>query len=173
MKNIIYILFIALLVLSGCQDLDLSPEHELSDGSLWNRSEDFKAGVNILYPSIGSFQTDIDSDIAYENSPNSTSNGTRVAPATSNFYNNSYRDIRRCNFLIDRAIANGFQNDRYVAEARWFRAYFYSRLVESYGDVPFYTTTLDPASEELFAARTSRETAYFISLFPMVRPPHS
>ncbi len=158
MKNTIYILFTAILFFWGCQDLDLAPEHQLSDGSLWSRSEDFKAGVNILYPTIGSFQRDADSDIAYTNSPNSTSNGTRVAPATSGFYNNSYRDIRRCNFLIDRAIANGFENDRYVAEARWFRAYYYSRLVESYGDVPFYTTTLDPASEELYAARAPRET---------------
>ena len=147
-----------ILILSGCQDLDLTPEHQLSDGSLWNKSEDFETGVNLLYPSIGSHARDLDSDIAFANNPNGISNGTRVAPATSGFYNNSYRDIRRCNFLIDRAIANGFENDRFVAEARWFRALFYSRLVAAYGDVPFYTEALDPASEVLFNDRTSRET---------------
>ncbi|MDN5204343.1 RagB/SusD family nutrient uptake outer membrane protein [Fulvivirgaceae bacterium BMA10] len=157
MKKLIYIFFGA-LILSACQDLDLTPEHQLSDGSLWNRSEDFQQAVNLLYPSIGSHQRDLDSDIAFANSPNSASNGTRVAPATSGFYNNSYRDIRRCNFLIDRALANGFENDRFVAEARWFRVLFYSRLVEAYGDVPFYTAALDPASEALLDTRTSRET---------------
>lgn len=157
MKKLLYI-FTCMLILFGCQDLDLTPEHQLSDGSLWNRSEDFRQGINLLYPTIGSFQLDTDSDIAFANSPNSTSNGTRVAPATSGFYNNSYRDIRRCNFLIDRAILNGFENDRFVAEARWFRALIYYRLVEAYGDVPFYTIALDPASESLLDARTSRET---------------
>ena len=157
MKKFIPI-FLIVWIIFGCQDLDLTPEHQLSDGSLWNRSEDFETGVNLLYPSIGSHTRDLDSDIAYANNPNAISNGTRVAPATSGFYNNSYRDIRRCNFLIDRAITNGFENDRFVAEARWFRVLFYSRLVEAYGDVPFYTETLDPASEMLLESRTSRET---------------
>ena len=155
MKKFIFI-FLAVLIVFGCQELDLVPENQLSDGSLWNRSEDFEIGVNLLYPSIGVHQNDWDSDIAFADGPNSTSNGSRVAPATSNFYNNSYRDIRRCNFLIDRAIANGFEDDRFVAEARWFRALFYSRLIAAYGDVLFYTVTLDPTSGALFNARTSR-----------------
>ena len=156
MKKFIYI-FLITLIFSGCQDLDLTPENLLSDGSLWNRSEDFETGVNLLYPGIGEHTSDLDSDIAFANSPNSISNGTRTAPATSTFYNDSYRDIRRCNFLIDRAIVNGFEDDRFVAEARWFRALFYARLVEVYGDVPFYTEAIDPASEALFDVRTPRE----------------
>ncbi|MCG6187342.1 RagB/SusD family nutrient uptake outer membrane protein [Maribellus maritimus] len=158
MKNLIYILFAPILFL-GCQDFDLTPEHQLSDGSLWDKSEHYKAGVNILYPSIGSHSdaTDNDSDFSYALGPNNISNGSRDVPASSNFYNNSYRDIRRCNFIIDRAIENGFESDRYVAEARWFRALFYFRLVEAYGDIPFYTKTLDPSSEELFDTRTPRK----------------
>ncbi|MCG8310015.1 MAG: RagB/SusD family nutrient uptake outer membrane protein, partial [Cytophagales bacterium] len=151
-------IIISFLILSACQDLDLVPEHQLSDGSLWNRSDDFKNGVNRLYPSIGSHQRDLDSDIAFENSPNSTSNGTRVAPAESSFYNSNYSNIRAANFLIDRAIQNGFETDRFVAEARWFRALYYARLVQAYGDVQFFTEVLDPGSDDLFAPRTSRAT---------------
>ena len=157
MKKIIKILLVPILFY-GCQDFNLEPEHQLSDGSLWNNSEHFKAAVNILYNSIGSHSesTDNDSDFSYGLGPNPVSNGTRDVPASSSFFNNTYRDIRRCNFIIERGYNNGFENNRFVAEARWFRALFYYRLVEAYGDVPFYTNTLDPSSEELFDSRTSR-----------------
>jgi hypothetical protein len=162
MKKIkfIYILItkVGTMVLLGCQDLDLEPEHDLSDGNLWFNSEDYRRGVNFLYPSMGSFRLDSDSDIAFSNSPNSVSNGSRVAPAISGFYNNTYISIRDANFLIDRAELNGFSDDRFVAEARWFRAFHYLRLVEAYGDVPFYTSVLDPGSDALFDPRTSRAT---------------
>ena len=138
-QYLIYILF--LNVVFACQDFNLSPEHQLSDESLWNDSEHFRAGVNILYQSIGTHDNylDNDSDFSYGLGSNNVSNGSRDVPASSSFYNDSYRDIRRCNFIIERAIDNGFENNRYVAEARWFRSLFYFRLVKSYGDVPFYT----------------------------------
>lgn len=163
MKKYIYIVLSTFFALGACQKLDLVPEDQLSDGSLWKNSRDYERGVNILYRSFGGgggFERtdDIDSDFAISGGVNSVSNGTRIAPVTSGFYNSSYTNIRRCNFLIDRAIENGFEENRFVAEARFFRAFHYSRLVMAYGDVPFYTMTLDPASEDLYAARTSRST---------------
>jgi starch-binding outer membrane protein, SusD/RagB family len=156
MKNFIYII-LGIFLFIGCQDLSLAPEHQLSDAQLWNRSDDFRKGVNGLYSSLGSFQIDNDSDISYANSPNAVSNGTRSAPSTSSFYNNSYSHIRDANFLIERA-NNEFEENRYVSEARWFRALHYYRLVKAYGDVQFYTDVLDPSSEEdLLAPRESRE----------------
>ena len=166
MKKNIYISLSVLLILGSCQELDLSPEDQLSDGSLWLNSEDYERGANILYRSFGSFKTDNDSDISYGttngtsngNFPNATSNGTRIASVTSGFYNGTYSTIRHCNFLIDRALNNGFEDNRFVAEVRFFRAFHYFKLVQAYGDIPFYTTALDPASEALFDARTSRAT---------------
>lgn len=155
MKKLIC-LTLGVFLFIGCQDLSLAPEHQLSDAQLWNRSDDFRKGVNGLYSSLGSFQLDNDSDISYANSPNAVSNGTRTAPSTSSFYNSSYSYIRDANFLIERA-NNGFEENRYVAEARWFRAFHYYRLVKAYGDVQFYTDVLDPSSEDLLAPRESRE----------------
>ena len=162
MKKHIYIFLGTIILLGSCQKLDLVSEDQLSDGSLWKNSQDYERGVNILYNSFGTNNPtglDLDSDIAYGYGPNSASNGNRIAPVTSGFYNGSYSNIRRCNFLIDRALANGFDDDRYVAEARFFRAYHYFNLVKAYGDVPFYTFAIDPGSEEdLYAHRTDRAT---------------
>ncbi len=152
--NILYLLGLVLMF-SACQELDLVPEAKLSDGSLWKNSTDYERGVNILYRSFGQ-RGDADSDIAFT-STNATSNGTRLAPVTSNYYNNTYGNIRKCNFLIDRAVINEMEDNRFVAEARFFRAFHYSNLVFAYGDILFYTKTLDPSSEELFAARTPRK----------------
>jgi len=158
MKKYIYIIFGIFLMLTACQELELTPETELSDASLWKNSEDYERGANLLYKLLPEFRTDNDSDIGYSG-VNEVSNGTRVTPTISGFYNSSYSNIRRCNFLIDRALANGFENDRYVAEIRFFRAFFYSELVNAYGDVQFYTRTIDPGNnEDLYAARTPRAT---------------
>ena len=159
MKRILILCFLGIVLLPGCQDLDLEPESVLSDGQLWQEEVDYERGVNLLYPTLGAHGfRDNDSDLAAPLDNNATSNGSRTAPATSNFFNNSYNSIRDANFVIDRAIANGFEDSRFVAEARWFRALYYFRLVYVYGDVPFFTTVLDPGSEDLFSPKTSRET---------------
>jgi starch-binding outer membrane protein, SusD/RagB family len=70
------------------------------------------------------------------------------------------------NFL--RAINVGMDNyqkadipqatiDKYVAEARLFRGWFYGDKVSKFGDVPWVDRELNVDSEELFAARTPRE----------------
>ncbi|MCF7568232.1 RagB/SusD family nutrient uptake outer membrane protein [Sabulilitoribacter arenilitoris] len=157
MKKIIYIICIAFLF-TACQELDLSPEHTITDGFLWDKEQDYELAVNFLYNDLDGFRSDTNSDIAFANSPSDVSNGSRVAPQTSGFYNGSYADIRDANFIIDRASTNGFENSRWVAEARWFRALYYTRLVMAYGDVQFYTSVIDPADNDaLFASRTSRE----------------
>ncbi|UOY04933.1 RagB/SusD family nutrient uptake outer membrane protein [Muricauda sp. SCSIO 64092] len=158
MKKILIICF-GMVLLHSCQDLDLEPESVFSDGQLWQQEVDYERAVNLLYPSLGvhGFR-DNDSDLAAGADNNAISNGSRTAPPTSNFFNDSYNSIRDANFVIDRAIANGFEDSRFVAEAKWFRALYYFRLIYVYGDVPFFTTVLDPGSEDLFAAKTSRET---------------
>lgn len=49
--------------------------------------------------------------------------------------------------------------DRYIAEARLFRGWFYAEKVTKFGDVPWVDKELNTESEELFAARTPREAA--------------
>ena len=47
--------------------------------------------------------------------------------------------------------------DRYAAEARLFRAWFYADKVAMFGDVPWFEKELNIDSEELYAKRTPRE----------------
>lgn len=47
--------------------------------------------------------------------------------------------------------------DKYAGEARLFRGWFYADKVSKFGDAPWVDRELNVDSEELFAARTSRE----------------
>lgn len=49
--------------------------------------------------------------------------------------------------------------DKYIAEARLFRGWFYGEKVTKFGDVPYLERELNIDSEELFAARTPRAEA--------------
>lgn len=75
---------------------------------------------------------------------------------------------RGWNFV--RAINVGLENynnadiaqatiDKYAAEARLFRGWFYAEKVQKFGDVPWVDKPLNVDSEELYAARTPREEA--------------
>lgn len=57
----------------------------------------------------------------------------------------------------DKATVSQAIKDRYIAEARLFRGWFYAEKVQKFGDVPFVEKELTVESPELFAARTSRE----------------
>ncbi|HEY0176797.1 MAG TPA: RagB/SusD family nutrient uptake outer membrane protein, partial [Pedobacter sp.] len=106
---------------------------------------------------------DTESDIAY-NSPNSVSNGQLQVSETSSTWTNSYNFIRACNnILIHGASATDAETKKYVAEARFFRAWYYWKLMELYGGVPLITKVLATNDPELFTPRSSQaETADFI-----------
>ena len=153
--------FIALLlVISGCQDLDLLPKENLSDPQFWKTPEDYKKAANLLYDRMESFNTnDNESDIAYGEGPNDISNGSYVANPSDGDWNDRFTDIRNCNKIIEKGevYAGDFSEiERYVAEARFFRAYAYWRLMKRFSDVPIITKTLDVDSPELYGKRDSQ-----------------
>ncbi|GAB3259224.1 RagB/SusD family nutrient uptake outer membrane protein [Larkinella harenae] len=59
----------------------------------------------------------------------------------------------------DKANVSQAIKDRYIAEARLFRGWFYAEKVQKFGDVPFVDKELNVDSPELFAGRTPREEA--------------
>jgi len=59
----------------------------------------------------------------------------------------------------DRASVSEEIINRYAAEARLFRGWFYAEKVSKFGDVPWVDRPLNIDSEELYAARTPREEA--------------
>ncbi len=59
----------------------------------------------------------------------------------------------------DKASIPQATKDKYIAEARLFRGWFYAEKVQKFGDVPYVDRELSIDSEELYAARTPRAEA--------------
>ena len=145
------------LSLTACQDMTLMPKDNLADPSFWKSASDFQREVNTLYSTTESFGTkDTDSDIGYELNENTTSNGTLIAPNTDDLWNQCFSNLRQANTIIAKGAAysgNPKDIERYVAEARFFRAYNLFRLVLKYNDVPLVTEPLNTESAMLYGKR--------------------
>jgi hypothetical protein len=148
------------LIVSSCQDIDLLPKNDLADTQYWESSSDFEKEANYLYNDLETFGTkDTDSDIGYELNENTTSNGTLIAPNKDDIWDMCVRNLRQCNNIIEKG--ESFKGDkkiiqRYVAEARFFRAYYFYRLVLRFNDVPLVTKVLTPDSPELYSSRAKQ-----------------
>lgn len=160
MKKIFFAVAMATFFLTGCS-LDKLPETTLANTNFWKSENDFRGACNKLYVDLGGFWQDTRSDEIVSTSPNSVSTGNRTVPATSGDWTNPYNAIGVANNIIEQVGASQQSENiknRWIAEARFFRAYHYFDLVKKYGDVPLilksFTSTNDP---DLYSARTPRE----------------
>ena len=181
-----YILATCLLLLSivAC-NVDRFPETSISDATFWRSETDLISANNYLYtflPGLGTFTPqnsgttnyatanfqvthgleDVWSDDAVGLTSNNISDGSRLAPSVDPSYNTNYVLVRAANNVIEKApltasAVNAATIDRYVAEARFFRAWAYFQLVLRYGDVPLILKTLNDKSPELQAPQTPRD----------------
>jgi hypothetical protein len=157
LKNI-SIIFLLLAVFTGCKkNLDLKPLDKISDASYWKTPNDFKLFANDFYNSLATAPQyiDINSDIAFGSGSNSVSNGSYIPAANSPVWDNAWKWIRSTNYLLQKASEStlGADIDRWVAEAKFFRAYSYWNLVKNFGDVPKIDKVLDVTSPELYSPR--------------------
>jgi starch-binding outer membrane protein, SusD/RagB family len=156
---------LVLLSLSACE-VDRLPETAISDDVFWRTESDLKQAANYLYTWMPNFTSaDVWSDDAFGLASNGISDGSRLPPATDGGYNDPYRLIRAANNIIEKAPrASGAVPaatiDRYVAEARFFRALGYYNLVQRYGAVPLITKTLTDDAPELQAPAAPREQIF-------------
>lgn len=131
------------LTLNSCLDLD--PQDQLADGNLWGAADDFKYFATNFYGWTRDFKSVISdgahsdwrSDLMTSSSVNMYSNGSNPIPTSDGNYTSNYAHIRRCNLLLQKAASFSGNGDisRYVAEAKFFRAYSYFDLVQLFGDV--------------------------------------
>jgi starch-binding outer membrane protein, SusD/RagB family len=165
MKSTIkYILTTCLLLLGivACE-VDRFPETSISDATFWRSETDLISACNYLYTFLPGLNTeDVWSDDATGLISNQISDGSRLVPATDGNWNSPYQLIRAANNVIEKAprsasAVNAATIDRYVAEARFFRAWGYFLLMQKYGDVPLILQTLDDKSPELQSPRTPRD----------------
>lgn len=162
MKNIKLILIILpAFLLGSCElGLDRLPESNLSDASFWTTDDNFKQACNRLYTFVGINNIryeDNKSDFAFGTVPNAVSSGSGVAPATSVDWNTPYQMIFTANNIIEKAEEVDFAGvNRWIGEAKFWRAYAYFLLVSKFGDVPLILKTLDINSPELTEPRAER-----------------
>ena len=163
MKNKIIAVFGAgaLLVAAGCKKsfLDVPPQGQQPAEQFWTSEEDATKAVNSIYAnlrgwtevafapiaieSLGSDDTETGSDPSDGSVPfmNTYNNFTVTSTQgqLSDFWNGRYQTINLCNQVIDNIPAitmDATLKARYIAEAKFIRAYEYFRLVRAFGDVP-------------------------------------
>lgn len=155
--------------------LDLQPQDQLSDASYWQSANDFLLAANQSYTYLRTFN-----DVLYDTYPSSNptrqnyhadykadllsganlfSRGQNSVASTDPVYTLTYQRIRNINYLLSKAATypTPAEISKYVAEARFFRAYEFFELLQVYGGVPIVDKLLDTSSPELQNPRNTRD----------------
>ncbi|SET04533.1 Starch-binding associating with outer membrane [Draconibacterium orientale] len=142
-------------------DLDRLPETTFSDSAFWKTETDLRGANTRLYNQLGGYSHDTRSDELVRVSQDGISSGNWTVPSTSGSWSNPYKAIFTANNIIGKAVNAELSEaiiNRWLAEAYFFRAYFYFDLVKKYGDVPLILKAIDDTNDELlYSARTPRE----------------
>ena len=157
----IYLLLIVTFLVAGCT-LNREPETSLADPNFWKSEKDLRGACNRLYIDLPGFSHDKRSDELVGPNQDVVSSGNRSVPGTSGDWTDPYKKIAICNNIIIKGEITPVSEEarnRWIAEARFFRAYHYFDLVKKYGDVPLilkvFGNTTDP---DIKRARDPRET---------------
>ena len=162
MKKYILICGLAAALFSCDDVLNKYPQTSISTNNFWKTEDDFKMAANALYNDLANNHgetVDLQGDDYYGRSVNEVSAGTLVASNTDDVWTKAYTNIRKANDIIENAEVSEVAasvKDRYVAEARFFRAYQYAELFKRFGNVPLILKTLDINSPELYEAAAPR-----------------
>lgn len=162
----------ALFLTASCKKsfLDVPPQGQQPAEQFWTSEADATKAVNSIYAnlrgwtevafapialeSLGSDDTETGSDPSDGSVPfmNQYNNFTVTSTQgqLSDFWNGRYQTINLCNQVIDNVpnidMDAGLKS-RYLAEAKFIRAYEYFRLVRAFGDVPLRLTVPKDPSE--------------------------
>lgn len=172
MKKILLLglnLVICLFILS-CDDLiDNPPLDKIDNDAYWKKADDLNKFMLSFYTEfptfkntgvyVGIFGTDAvnGSDDEIRINPNGIINGS--SSVVNSGGNWTWDPIRRVLFFFDnyqRCTSDFDTYKHFLGEAYFFKAYLYFNKVRDYGDVPWFTKTLEMDSPELYNPRTPR-----------------
>ncbi len=162
MKRIILIFLISTLLFGCTKVLDKSVLDQMTEDTYWSSATDLELYINQFYKTFQNMmryaRIESNSDNLQPVSPNEILNGTRSIPASGGGWN--WENIRKVNYFLDNAskVTEGTPTElkQYKGEGHFFRAYFYYKLVQRFGDLPWYNSVLDIKSKELYASRDPR-----------------
>ncbi|MBI0397259.1 RagB/SusD family nutrient uptake outer membrane protein [Cyclobacterium marinum] len=168
-KTTIYISVLLLVVTSACNDeyLERYPLDQIIDAQFWSTSTDLELYANQFYIDLRDPQVNWRKDDKSDNNAPGDRNsyvwGEYVIPATGGGWGkDDWLPIRRCNYALAR-IAE-MEKDalvlRYESEIRFFKSFYYQKMIERFGDVPWYEVDLQTDSEGLVKSRDSRKVVF-------------
>lgn len=136
-------------------DLTLMPEHETSPEKYFKTESDLMLWSNQFYKDI-LLSADYGSttDVYLSNGISAYVSGNRT-PQTQSW---SFTALRNINYMLERLdqCEDVGVAKKYEAVGRFFRAYFYFKLVRTYGDVPYYDKVLGSTDPDVYNGRDDR-----------------
>ena len=155
----------------SCNTLDPIPTDRFTDETFWQSVENSEIMVNMAYNQMYSadkmWNDEALSDNLFEGRSNTAQRAIRngiADPTLGRFadeWRQAYEGLKTCHVYIaniDR-VPNMDENlkARRLAEMRFIRAFIYFRLVNFYGDVPFFTSDIT-LEESYTIGRTAKAT---------------
>ena len=148
-KILFLISCIVIGLLSSCNKdfLDREPLSQLSPNNSFNSASELQLYTNSFYndiiPSgVNLYSQSIDNVIT--NTVSSTITGNRTVPVSGGGWN--WGELRNINFFLQNYTKGNLPDiisAPYVGVAKFFRAYFYFNMVQTFGDVPWYSGAID------------------------------
>lgn len=149
MKKTLFTIAIAIGLIS-C-DLDQLPQDAIAPETFFNTENDLLLYTNSFYNALPSAEDVYNEDVdnVVKNSLRDELQGTRVVPTSDGGW--KWAPLRNVNYFLansgkcpdKKAVA------KYNGLARFFRAYFYFGMVKRFGDVPWYSQTIEVKDEDL------------------------
>jgi len=149
-KYSLFGLIIGLIFFASCEMNNL-PLDSISPNTFFNTENDLRLYTNSFYnmlPSAeGVYNEKIDnvvsSDLADE------LRGTRIVPTSGGGW--TWTELRNINYFLANSgkCTDAKAVAKYNGTARFFRAYFYFNMVQRFGDVPWYSQTIETDNNEL------------------------
>ena len=150
--------------LTACdQDfLERYPQSEISPQVFFNTEKDLELYTNSFYaylPATDIFMDDFSSDNVNVSGLDELVAGLRRASTDAASAGWTWTQLYNINYFLenyDKPTIPEEARNHYGGMARFFRAYFYFEKVKRFGDVPWFSKSLNVDSPELFKARDSR-----------------
>ncbi|WP_346239125.1 RagB/SusD family nutrient uptake outer membrane protein [Niabella insulamsoli] len=163
--------FFVVITLTNCNKMDLQPTDQYTDENFWLSAANADLMVNMAYNQMYSADKMWDdealSDNVFEGRSNTAQRVIRngnADPSLGRFaseWEAAYGGLKTCHIYLDNIdrvpnIPASVKEQR-KAEIRFIRAFLYFRLVNFYGNVPFFTEDIS-LSESRTLARTDKAT---------------
>ena len=147
--KIFFLIFSVLIGLSSCNKdfLDREPLSQLSPNNSFSSASELELYTNSFYNDLipsgpNLYSQSIDNIVT--NSVSSTITGDRTVPVSGGGW--GWGALRNINFFLQNYTKGNLSDiisAPYVGVAKFFRAYFYFNMVQTFGDVPWYSQSID------------------------------